>query len=1795
MAELRVIFLDAGQGDCTLIVYPDKSLTLVDCGSIKNKRIVDQGLEQDIKRYAEQNNKTIDNLVLTHPDQDHYNLILKVLKDTGITVRHIYYGGAPELYGKQVAAFIKKQAGESPGIGFTNQPNNKLSRSDVNVYILAVNQSGNKGAKDPLRKNRNSIVLMLKYQDVRIFLMGDADAAVEQFIIDSVKQQGPAKLLRGEDGQNVLKLGHHGSAHSSGRPWIKATYPRTIFVSSDTRMFNGTGMPGATLVNRIKKDLAWRLEKALPQDHSYVQYTDKDGGTFELIDAKKLEFCATLYQLQKAQKGKGFESTGGAWHYIVDETSQITFEFTGWNSAIGKDALNAAPPLLSAPHATPKTSAEATPMTLAALKSLLAQLAPKSPFSLSDTALGITAVQELFEQYLPNKTLNLSAATADVTTLTVYGTFTIAGYVDMPAVVTFLADATATDVSGIEISAVVPAWDIQTSFLSFSGTCLQQFGFHKLRLVLRAAPDEDGVAVPAYGIGADFPFVAKSGLVNLSTVALLSPGGDFWYSLNGTFSPGIALNGYIDLHQFAKRVDFSIPPAVPVAVPIRLTALRLIIDRATSTIVILSIEVQLADRWPLIEDLFSFSEICTCYTVTYPTLAPVLSRTLTCKMDFPGHIVLAAGFYLDPTLEMSAEIEAPSSLGPILQRYLPDCGLGDFQLTYGLAALDVESLAYTLHLNIADPWTLPGGLLLKDLALSIDGTGGSGGSGATGGIAATFEVADVAFTLFAAYLGTALGWQFAGQLPDGQSLSIGKLADYVKDKFNIPIPEVLNGLFLRDLEIVLTTAAPSFLFTCTGDLAVCGTRVTLSPLIALSWNGQRYDSQFSATLSLTSGQSNLTFAVSFLIGSSTAFTAVWQKEGTLQLGDFLAALKLPAVDVPPELDLSLKSAELTYDTRSEILILAADSTRFGRAVLVVTGPPRDYFFTLAVNGSVPLSALPLIGSLLAAEQTISINAIQAVVSSSAITKRKAALINNYITPLGPSYPLLPSAGTAAKVAICMSIDLGGTTLPMSQGASSAPGQSVIGPQGGSGADGPIPITPGNSSDGTTWFEVQKSFGPLTIARIGVQYRDAALWFLLDASLLAGRIRISLFGASVGISIGDFKPVWNLLGLGLDYENPPLLIGGGLLNVPPIAPLSLEFAGSAIIETGALSITALGEYADVAGHPSMFLFAMSTAALGGPPPLFITGLAAGLGYNSSFTPPSLEDLPYFPLLAALPNSTNYDPRALGAPQPTPLQALSALSAGSPPWIAPAVGSVWLAAGVTFTSFELISSQALLLIDVADTLSLSLLGTASARFPQLGDVTYAQVELCLDVKLLPAQGVFLAQALLSAGSFLFSSECLLRGGFAFAVFYDPSPQAGDFVLTLGGYAPRFDKPAYYPSVPPVEFHWQLDSRVDITGTAYLALTPSGMMLGGELAMNFQAGNLSAWIDAYADVTLNWKPFHFEAEFGITIGASYRLDLLFATVTITAELGATLELFGPPTGGQVTVEWDIISFTIPFGSSRPPPPNPLTWSDMQAMLPNTGTADAPNILQVSAVCGLVNTAASPAVARLQATTDDPPPWIVRGGNFTFTTHSPVPASQATAGSQLLPGAPLDVRPLQMQALDSLHTLTVFDESGCDVTSGFDITALSGNVPTSLWGPLATGLGIASADAQLLCNQLIGLRAVVKPPIVGNSVGAINVSKALSTFNLELHFAVLPLSATAPPVGDAPRPDDKTVAAIIDPRTGIASPKMSGVRGQIYEALQSIGYAPPENQPLDGYAKSLVCSLADEPLIVSATRSAW
>jgi hypothetical protein len=1050
-------------------------------------------------------------------------------------------------------------------------------------------------------------------------------------------------------------------------------------------------------------------------------------------------------------------------------------------------------------------------------------------------------------------------------------------------------------------------------------------------------------------------------------------------------------------------------------------------------------------------------------------------------------------------------------------------------------------------------------------------------------------------------------WQ-VGRI-QGEYNGIVKLGDLVHGILGntFTVPKELNEISFYNFGLIVDKTAHSYV--CCGGIEcnfpLLNTQINSALLITVTYSNNAYEVLLTGVLTIGGQSFDLLLDFSKQSGQKNLLlSASWAENGTdsLQFEDIATAFGWDSMPtIPPELNLTLTGAAFTYNLTTGSLIFGTQSKNYGNAVFVslpVNGT-QEYFFLLGVDETFSLSNLPLIGNELANIENIQVGDFQIIIGSKVADTTAAAAISALIATLpsassGSSYPKMPDTGTTGDFVLSAQINFGDQqhALPLmlsmgGSGSGTQPSSTVAAASttalattatGGT-------VTPSTSPDGTTWFTVQKSFGAVTIQRIGAMYQPAqqTLWFEIDASLAMGPMSLTMVGLGIGSSIADFVPKFSLQGMGIAYTKPPLAIAGSFVNLNP--PQGLEFEGSVMIGAESFELEAFGFYGDQKGSPSMFIFGDLAKSFGGPPAFFVTGAALGFGYNSALRLPSVDQVASFPFIEVLPNSN--PPNTLTPPE-SPQDALNVIMTTSPPWVAEQSGALWFAAGITFTSFEIVNSQALVIVEPGTDLTISLIGTSQAQFPQdtgAGGPVYAYLALDLDVVFKPEEGVFTLQAVLSRASFLLDRSCVLTGGFAFYIWFGDNPHSGDFVLTLGGYNPGFLPPSYYPTVPPLGFHWSVDSSITISGNAYLAFTPSVMMMGGELSAVYQSGDLKAWFDAHADIIVQWKPFWFDADIGITIGASYRVDLLFTSFTVSVELGCDLQLWGPPTGGSVYVDWYIISFTVPFGASKSSEPIALIWADVQAMLPNTGTPEAPNILSLTPTTGFTPSSTKSAGG------SPPAAWIVRGSQFGFSTSSPIPATTATVGgTYAFKGSTFNVAPLDWTGVSATHEITITDTSSKpkDWSFAFAAKQIQKSLPSSLWGspPSTTPRG----DSQLVANQIVGVTLQVNLPQIGSSAGAVNVELYLEGAPLDLPGATLPISELATPSGDIPINTQTTISTIANTNSGIASIDTVATRNAIFDVLQTAGYAPiSTNDPMTNFAKEIGCALNAEPLLVA------
>lgn len=1129
-------------------------------------------------------------------------------------------------------------------------------------------------------------------------------------------------------------------------------------------------------------------------------------------------------------------------------------------------------------------------------------------------------------------------------------------------------------------------------------------------------------------------------------------------------------------------------------------------------------------------------------------------------------------------------------------------------LPAGFPAINISTLSFVFYtaaksfdfqLAITDPVPIIGSAKLDNFFFEIGATyDAAKGIEPSGNLHSQFSIGPSKLLFAGSYAPE--GVVLSGEVDD---VDIGHIVDKLAADFHIPkssVPGPIQQLKLKTAKVSVDTTTKKFEFTCEGVTEFSGVTVDFTPTIALTY-GDKFTAVFGGTLVLkTKAGKTYKFTVTYNGGADDQSITAEYKGEPVGLEDLADALKLdlPA-HIPSDLDLALDAVGLLYDFGTGTLVVGADSKNYGKATLAsmklpVKPPPpqeREFFFVLDTGKSFSLSNLPLVGHELAQIEEVSIGQLKVVIGSAVAGKEVASAVNKEIAKLkSATYPPLPDAGVTSNFQMSAEMMLGSHKLPLNVAFGGAKPKGELTEAGASGL--------GAAADGgATWLTVQKSFGPVTISRVGVLYQPdtQTLWFELDASLAFGPLEIDLIGLGIGSPIKSFHPQFNLQGLGVAYSQPPLVIEGGLASLAPPGSKYIEFEGGLVVGTGQFTLGAFGYYGDKEGFPSMFVFGDIAYPFGGPPEFFVTGAALGFGYNSELRTPTIEEVSKFPFVEVLPSAIPSAPSVL--PDKTPLGVLTTILQTEPPWVKSKAGSLWVAAGITFTTYEILNSQALLTVEVGrDELVIALIGTAAARFPQavVPGPAYANVELDILIRLAPFEGVFSMQAQLASSSFLLHPSCVLTGGFAFFVWYGSSPYAGDFVLTLGGYNPAYTPPAHYPAVPPVGFHWSVDDAISVSGAAYMALTPAALMAGARLDATFQAGNLKAWFDAHADLMIRWKPFWIEAEIGISIGASYKVDLLLTSFTVTVELGCSLELWGPETGGTVEVDWYVISFTIGFGAKKGGPTAVKSWADVEAMLPNTGDAAKANVLALTPVDGLTTPTTAPPKKELAtlgdtATAAPPAQWSVRGGRFAFDTATSVPATRTTFGSHTFNGDEFHVHPLDVSGASSAVAVTIKDAGGRSAAAAFEAAPIQRNAPAALWGD--PGAAVPSAEAQLVPGQAMGLSLQVLPPEIGATAGPVGVTTALAHADLALHDAAMPLSGAAQPTGDVPVASAGTVARIADPGKGIGSAGVTGSRGAIYAGLAAIGYAPAAaNDPMTSFAAEVDCALAAEPMMVGA-----
>jgi hypothetical protein len=635
-----------------------------------------------------------------------------------------------------------------------------------------------------------------------------------------------------------------------------------------------------------------------------------------------------------------------------------------------------------------------------------------------------------------------------------------------------------------------------------------------------------------------------------------------------------------------------------------------------------------------------------------------------------------------------------------------------------------------------------------------------------------------------------------------------------------------------------------------------------------------------------------------------------------------------------------------------------------------------------------------------------------------------------------------------------------------------------------------------------WIGIHQKFGPIYIDQIGLEIIDTpkkGVALLVDGSVQLGGLLVQAdeLGVDIPFNALASPKEWtlDLRGLAVSYNSDGVSIAGGLLK--NTSGKYVEYDGMLKVEIAGKGFTAVGGYSQPGDGPgsytSVFIFVSLPIVLGGPPYFFVTGLGGGAGINRRLLPPDdINQIPNFLLVAAIDDTTFSN---------DPMAALKNMALSIPA----RRGSYWFAAGIRFDSFVIVHSVAVVYVAIDGGFEIGILGVSRMALPT-ADLAIASVELALKIRFSTAEGLFSVQAQLTDNSYLFSRDCQLTGGFAFFVWFTK----GQFLITIGGYHPAFQKPPEFPSVPRLGFHWSVSDVIVIKGEAYFALTNTCVMAGGRLEVTAHLGPARAWLIAYADFLISWDPFHYDIAIGVSIGVALDFDVCFIVcghVHIEVSLGADLHIVGPPLHGEASVHILFFTITIPFGDSNTSDPPYITDFNTFSKKYLSSGDPANKVVGVRVTGGLQPP--DPPGAKPNPGSKSQP-WQL-GAEFSFISETRMPASTyswalttlAAGSSGAVPeAAVLDLAAMDKTKVPSDHKLSIFiGDSGAKATTTADhwiVTKIVSPFPEATWRwadpqhmpaaartlPAVSGLnleGVAKLEGQ---SQLIPIGKMVDDP---------------------------------------------------------------------------------------------------------------
>ena len=256
--ELRITYMDVGQGDATLVELPDHRAFLIDTGPVNQN--YDAGDQTIIPYLKRRNIKKLEAIFISHYHNDHLGGLSSIMRQ--FQVDQIYAVDLDQQESKE--NFINLCDSLDVSVSFLSAGNTIDSFSPLNIEILSpfsfmLNKNNDFG------ENNCSMVMNLIYGKHRFLFCGDVEKQTQSYlttyehILDS----------------DVLKTPHHGSNTSRFLPFLKKVTPEWAIVS--VGKWNIFNHPSPEVLTMFKNEKIASIR------------TDRNGAVVFSTDGKRLQ------------------------------------------------------------------------------------------------------------------------------------------------------------------------------------------------------------------------------------------------------------------------------------------------------------------------------------------------------------------------------------------------------------------------------------------------------------------------------------------------------------------------------------------------------------------------------------------------------------------------------------------------------------------------------------------------------------------------------------------------------------------------------------------------------------------------------------------------------------------------------------------------------------------------------------------------------------------------------------------------------------------------------------------------------------------------------------------------------------------------------------------------------------------------------------------------------------------------------------------------------------------------------------------------------------------------------------------------------------------------------------------------------------------------------------------------------------------------------------------------------------------------------------------------------------------